>query len=131
MWPATPLPADFSKIPPASPAGVVLAAVAGTPQAREAAIENSIPQTANVRRQGGPTFSPELDGKAQWRDIDGTDLQYVINSETPIIKVPGDGLYALNAGVWFTALALTDEWSVATSVPEAIYDIPPVHRCTT
>ena len=119
------LPADFSKIPPASPAGVVLAAVAGTPQAREAAIENSIPQTANVRRQGGPTFSPELDGKAQWRDIDGTDLQYVINSETPIIKVPGDGLYALNAGVWFTALALTDEWSVATSVPEAIYDIPP------
>ncbi|MCB1846343.1 MAG: hypothetical protein KDI04_02880 [Halieaceae bacterium] len=119
------LPPDFSRIPPSSPAGVVLAAVAGTPQAREAVIENSIPQTANVRRTGGPTFQPELDGAARWRDIEGTDLQYVVNSETPIIQVPGGGLYALNAGVWFTALALTDQWTVATSVPAGIYSIPP------
>jgi hypothetical protein len=119
------LPPDFSRIPPSSPAGVVLAAVAGTPQAREAVIENSIPQTANVRRTDGPTFKPELDGEARWRDIDGTALQYVVNSETPIIQVPGGGLYALNAGVWFTALALTDQWTVATSVPAAIYSIPP------
>ncbi|MCB1729209.1 MAG: hypothetical protein KDI21_01905 [Halieaceae bacterium] len=118
------LPPDFGRIPPSSPAGVVLAAVAGTPQAREAVIENSIPQTANVRRTGGPTFKPELDGTARWRDIEGTELQYVVNSETPIIRVPGDGLYALNAGVWFTALAVTDQWTVATSVPAAIYSIP-------
>jgi hypothetical protein len=119
------LPPDFSRIPPSSPAGVVLAAVAGTPQAREAVIENGIPQTANVRRSGGPTFRPELDGEARWRDIQGTALQYVVNSETPIIQVPGGGLYALDAGVWFTALALTDQWTVATSVPAAIYSIPP------
>jgi hypothetical protein len=59
---------------------VVLAAAAGTPQAREAVIENTIPQTADVRRSGGPVFKPELDGVAQWRDIEGTSLEYVINN---------------------------------------------------
>src|SRR4030095_1053808 len=40
------LPADFAHIPPHSLAGAVLPTVAGTPQAQEAVIENSIPQTA-------------------------------------------------------------------------------------
>jgi hypothetical protein len=119
------LPAAFKGIPPAAPAGVVLAAVAGTPQAQEAVIANSVPQTASVLRQGGPTFKPVLDGTAQWRDISGTPLEYVINSETPIIKVPQAGLYALSAGVWFTAASLQSEWTVATSVPSVIYTIPP------
>ena len=36
------LPADFKRIPPDSKAGVVLASVAGTPQAKEALIANTI-----------------------------------------------------------------------------------------
>ncbi|MCP5130888.1 MAG: hypothetical protein H6985_15050 [Pseudomonadales bacterium] len=122
---STSLPADFKRIPPESPAAVVLAAVAGTPQAREAVIANSIPQTATIPLENGPTFTPEIDGAAQWRVIDGTDLQYVINSETPIIKVSPGTLYALSAGVWFTANALDATWVIATSVPQAIYTIPP------
>jgi len=119
------LPADFKRIPPDSKAGVVLASVAGTPQAKEALIANTIPQTATVKRVGGPAFKPEIDGAPQWRTIQGTSLKYVFNSETPVIQVPDGTLYALNAGVWFTAALIDNPWSIATSVPAVIYTIPP------
>ncbi len=44
------LPADFARIPPDSPKGFVLASVAGTVQAREAVLDNRIPQTAVIDR---------------------------------------------------------------------------------
>ena len=120
------LPADFKRIPPDSKAGVVLASVAGTPQAKEALIANTIPQTASVKRVDGPSFTPVIDGTPKWRDIEGTaGLRYVVNSETPIIKVPDGSLYALNAGVWFTADSVTGPWTIAISVPAVIYTIPP------
>jgi len=119
------LPADFKRIPADTKAGVVLASVAGTPQAKEALIANTIPQTASVKRTGGPGFKPEIDGVPQWRTIKGTPLEYVFNSETPIIQVPDGTLYALNAGVWFTAALIDTPWSIATSVPAVIYTIPP------
>ena len=56
------LPSGFAHIPSASKAGAVLPTVAGTPQAKEAVIENSIPQTATVKRVGGPTLTPSFDG---------------------------------------------------------------------
>ncbi len=92
------LPSDFKRIPAGSQAAVVLASVAGTPQAKEALIANTIPQTATVKRVGGPSFTPVIDGKPQWRAIAGTSLKYVFNSETPIIQVPDGKLYALSAG---------------------------------
>ncbi len=119
------LPADFRLIPPHSPAGAVLAAVAGTPQAREAVIANAIPQTASVARKGGPSFKPELDGSPTIGLLKGTDLEYVVNSETPIIRVDGQTYYALQAGIWFQSPSLDGPWVVATAVPDAIYGIPP------
>jgi hypothetical protein len=119
------LPSDFSRIPPSSPAGVVLACVAGTPQAKEAVIANSVPQTATIPRVGGPSFTAVFDGDPQLRPIEGTPLAYVINSPTPIIRVNSDTYYALRAGVWFTATSLDGPWVVAASVPEVIYTIPP------
>jgi hypothetical protein len=119
------LPPDFSRIPPGSPAGVVLASVAGTPQAREAVIANSIPQTATIPRAGGPSFTPVFDGAPRFKPIAGTPLQYVVNSPTPIIRVDAHTFYALRAGVWFTATSLKGPWVVAVSVPVVIYTIPP------
>ena len=58
------LPADFARIPPMSLAGAVLPAVAGTPQAKVALIENTIPQTASVPLKGGPAFTATFDGAA-------------------------------------------------------------------
>ena len=122
---STTLPADFRKIPLSSAAGIVLASVAGTPQAQEAVIANSIPQTATVPRVNGPAFKPVFDGAPQYRPIAETSLQYVANSPTPIIQVDATLYYALQGGVWFYAISLSGPWHVAPSVPSVIYTIPP------
>ena len=119
------LPADFARIPPASLAGVVLPAVAGTPQAREAAIENSIPQTATVPLRNGPAFTAKFDGAPQFVAIAGTLLSYATNAAVPVIQTAPGAYYALTAGVWFTAAQPAGPWTIATSVPAAIYTIPP------
>ncbi len=127
------LPADFRRIPVDSPAGVVLASVAGTPQAKEALIANSIPQTATVKLVDGPKFTPVIDGAPQFKPIPSTSLTYVVNSATPIIVVSPSLYYALTAGIWFTAPAISGPWAVATSVPAVIYTIPassPLHYVT-
>ncbi|MBK7675495.1 MAG: carbohydrate-binding family V/XII [Candidatus Accumulibacter sp.] len=131
--PANTLPADFGRIPKQAPAGVVLSSIAGTPQAQEALIANSIPQTAVVPLTNGPAFTPVFDGAPQFRPIAATPLQYVVNASVPIIQVDRKAYYAVQAGVWFRAPALTGPWVVATSVPAVIYTIPsnsPLHYVT-
>ena len=130
---ANALPADFGKIPASSPAAVVLVSVAGTPQAQEALIENSIPQTASVKRTNGPAFSATLDGAPVLKQITGTPLNYVVNSPAPIIQVSDESYFALQAGVWFTSTTPSGPWIVATAVPPVIYTIPvssPLHYVT-
>ena len=119
------LPPDFAKIPAQSLAGAVLPTVAGTPQAQEAAIENSIPQTATVPLRNGPKFTPNFNGPPQYAPVPGTALSYVVNSSEPVIQVSPTQYYAVVAGVWFTANQLTGPWGVAATVPPVIYSIPP------
>ncbi|MFO1323704.1 MAG: hypothetical protein U1F15_06540 [Burkholderiales bacterium] len=119
------LPADFAKIPPTSRAGAVLSAVAGTQQAREAVIESMIPQTATIPLANGPQFAAKFDGPPQFVAIPGTTLSYAANAAVPIVQVGAGAYYAAAAGVWFTATSASGPWSIATSVPAAIYAIPP------
>jgi hypothetical protein len=118
------LPADFARIPPTSLAGAVLAAVPGTPQARNAVVEAQTPQTATVPRKGGPAFTAKYDGAPQFVDEPGTELARAVNASTPVIRA-GNAYYAVRAGIWFTAPQPTGPWSVAASVPGSIYAIPP------
>jgi hypothetical protein len=130
--PGTQLPSDFAKIPEPSPSGAVLASVPGTPQAQEAVIANSIPQTATVVRSAA-TFTATYDGPPQWRPITGTPLAYAANAPTPIIRVDGKTYYALYNGVWFVTTAPVGPWAVATAVPAVVYTIPvtsPLHYVT-
>jgi hypothetical protein len=122
--PSNALPPDFARIPLNSPAAVVLAAVAGTPQAQEAVIANSIPQTATVPLANGPSFVPVFDGAPQFQPIEGTPLSNSTNASVPIIQVDANNYYAVSSGVWFTAPAVGGPWRVATSVPAVIYTIP-------
>jgi hypothetical protein len=118
------LPPDFARIPPDNPKGAVLASVAGTPEAREALIANSVPQTASINRNEA-VFSATYDGAPDFVRIAGTSLTYARNSGVPVIEVDSSHYFAVSNGVWFTAAAATGPWTVATEVPPAIYTIPP------
>jgi hypothetical protein len=119
------LPEDFASIPDDSPKENVKASVAGTAQAQEALIANSIPQTAQVKRSEAKLTPPKFDGAPQLAKIEGTTLQYVVNTPTPIIMAGPGAYYAVENGIWFTAGSLAGPWAVATSVPAEIYAIPP------
>lgn len=126
------LPPDFAEIPDDSPKENVKASVPGTPQAREALIAAQIPQTATVYRHKA-TFTPHYDGEPELKPIADTSLMYVVNTPSPVIRVSANSWYAVQDGVWFTASSPSGPWTVAGSVPAAIYAIPPsspVHYVT-
>jgi hypothetical protein len=127
LWayvPAAKLPSDFAEIPTYSPKASVLVSVPGTPQAKEALIANQIPQTATISRSAAKV-DVAYDGVPNIRPIDGTNLQYAVNTTTPVIYVPGGNYYAIQNAVWFQSVNATGPWAVATSVPSVIYAIPP------
>src|SRR4029077_14712046 len=94
------LPQDFSKIPENSPKAGVLASVPGTGPAKEALIANSIPQTATITRSEAH-LKVEYDGDPQFKNIEGTELQYAVNTATPVIQVDDKSYYAVANAVWF------------------------------
>ncbi len=130
--PGTSLPADFKKIAPTDPAANALVAVPGTPQAKEAAIAATIPQTATIARNTQLTV--QYDGGApRFVPIKGTSLSYAENTRTPVIMVDPTRYYALFKGAWFVAGAPAGPWFVTATVPAAIYTIPassPLHYVT-
>jgi hypothetical protein len=126
------LPGDFALIPPDHATAPVLAAVAGTPQARESVIANSVPQVASVTRSAA-SLEITYDGDPSFQPIAGTSLQSAVNSPVPVIRVTENSFYALDNGVWFTASSPFGPWSVASYVPAVVYTIPrssPLHYVT-
>ena len=129
------LPPDFARIPPESPKANVLVSVHGTPQARQAVIANTIPQTAAVKVAEAKVVV-DYDGPPQFKTIEGAkNLEYATNAALPVILVEEPRSYwCVSKGVWFTSPASPlGPWAVATAVPPAIYTIPPsspVHYVT-
>ena len=118
------LPKKFAAIAESSPKAGVLVSVPGTAPAKEALIANSIPQTATITRNEAH-LEVKYDGDPQFKNIEGTDLQYAANTATPVIQVNDKNYYAVENAVWFVGAAPVGPWAVATSVPAAIYSIPP------
>jgi hypothetical protein len=130
--PSNTLPPDFKKIPPDSPKSNVLLSVAGTPQAQEAVISSTIPQTATIYLDKAK-LDLEYVGAPSFVAIPGTSLFYAANTATPVIMVNPKSYYACQGGVWFAASTATGPWAVATTVPASIYTIPascPIHYVT-
>jgi len=121
--PGDQLPGDFTRIPPESPKGHVLASIPGTEQAREAAIANQIPQTATVQRSQAK-LDVKYDGQPQFQPIEGTGMEYAINTSAEVIHAAGR-YYAVQHGVWFVADSALGPWAVADMIPAEIYTIPP------
>ncbi len=129
------LPSDFAKIPPDSSKHNVEASVPGTPEAHEAVIANSIPQTAAVNRNSAQLQVDYVPDTAQpkFDPIADTPLQYAVNTSVPVIQVDPKTYFACQNGIWFDATSPVGPWVVATSVPSIIYTIPvscPIHYVT-
>jgi hypothetical protein len=118
------LAAKFASIPENHPKAGVLVSIPGTGPAKEALIANAIPQTATITRNQAQLIV-QYDGDPQFKIIEGTDLQYAVNTATPVIEVDDKNYYAVENAVWFVGSAPVGPWTVATSVSAAIYEIPP------
>lgn len=119
------LPADFAKIPPGSPKDNVLASVAGTDAAKDAVMDAEIPQTAKVDRNT-TTTNVTYDGRPKFTDIDGTNLQYAVNTSSTVLRNGGDGrFYVVDNGVWFVSDNATGPFVVSTVRPVDVDLIPP------
>ena len=121
---ATPdLPSAFDDIPEDSDWGHVLSSVPGTIQAKEAAIQTMIPQTAQLSRD---TEAPKVTytGDPKFKKIEGSEVSYATNSQYDVIHYD-DRYYLCYQGAWFWSAYPTYGWAVATSIPPPIYAIPP------
>ncbi len=126
------LPEDFRRISLEHPRSRVLASVPGTQQAAEAVLLAQVPQIARVNRE--QIKAPEViyQGEPQYENIGSTQLQRAVNTDKDIIKV-GDAYYMCFQGIWFMSGSPTGPWTIASSVPKEIYNIPassPSHSVT-
>lgn len=121
--PADRLPAEFSKIPEGSAKDGALAHIAGTPAAREAVRDASIPQTAQVDRSSA-SLSVTYDGDPQFQRIAGTQVDYALNSSVTVLRIQGQ-YHALDQAVWFNGPTPNGPWTVSTEVPAEVNTIPP------
>ncbi len=117
------LPAGFANVPEGSPKDGILAHVSGTAAAREAVRDASIPQTAQVdRRTASVTVS--YDGSPEFRQIAGTNVYSAENASTTVLRI--DGVYHVcDNAVWYEGGNPDGPWTVSTSVPSQVNDIPP------
>ena len=117
------LPASFRQVPLDSPKGNILASVAGTDQAEDAIADSEIPQTSAIQRsdQG---FEVTYDGDPEFVPIEGTDLQYAVNTDAEVILADGR-YYACDQGVWYISDDPEGPWSVSDTRPLGVDDIPP------
>jgi hypothetical protein len=117
------LPPDFAMIPDSDPAAYVKASVPGTREAKDAVLLASIPSTTSV--QIAPvTEVVTYSGAPQFVVISGTTVQYAVNTPNQVFLVSG-AYYWCNGGVWLVATTPNGPWTYCTTVPAAIYTIPP------
>jgi hypothetical protein len=117
------LPADFAKIPQESDMGHLLLSVPGTQAAKEAVLDQQIPQTSAIDRNAAP-LTVDYDGQPKFELIEGTSLQYAVNTSYQVIK-DGNKYYLCYEGVWYVATGPYGNYLVADSVPAEIAQIPP------
>jgi len=116
------VPAEFANIPTLSDMSQVLASVPGTQEAQEAVLENQIPQTAEIDRKTA-TVEVKYDGDPEF-EMCSDKVAYALNTDKSVLLVDGT-YYCCDQAIWFVSSGPAGPWQVATSVPEAIQDIPP------
>jgi len=115
------LPESFAAIPTDSEMSHLRTWVAGTEEAEEALLDAQVPQTAAIKRDS--TIEVTWDGDPEFKKIENTELAYGVNTPAQVLMYESR-YYSVDQGVWYTANAPKGPWSVATDVPDAIYQQP-------
>jgi uncharacterized membrane protein YgcG len=131
---ATPeLPSDFAKIPQGTPASRVLVSVPGTEEAEDAIMIAQIPTTIDVPKDAASQVNVTYSGNPSFAPIQGTTMEYAVNTADKVIKLTDSQYYLCYQGIWFSSSAPTGPWTVSLLVPQVIYTIPassPVYNVT-
>jgi hypothetical protein len=117
------LPPDFALISPDGPEGKVLVAVPGTAQAELAVQQAQVPRQATLKKSIAQV-KVVYAGAPQFKPIPGTSLTYAVNTSFEVIGVEGR-FYVCYQGAWFVGTTPNGPWTLAETVPAAIYTIPP------
>lgn len=120
------LPADFARIPDSDPAAFVKASVPGTIEAKDAVLLASVPTTTVVNVADPAPVEISYSGEPKFQPIASTTVQYAVNSPSPVFLV-NNSYYSCIEGAWFCSGSANGPWTYCTSVPAAIYTIPPTH----
>ena len=117
------IPEGFSSIPADSDMGSVLSSIAGTQEAKEALLENHIPQTAEVDRTEAK-LEVSYDGEPKFEKVGETNMKYAVNTDKSVLQI--DNLYyCCDNAIWFESDSPKGPWVVSTEVPESVQEIPP------
>ena len=117
------LPLDFAQIPDSDPAAFVKASVPGTREAKDAVLLASVPSTTTVE-MAPVTETVSYSGAPQFVAIPSTTVQYAVNTPSQVFLVTGK-YYWCSGGAWLVAANPSGPWTYCTTVPAAIYTIPP------
>jgi hypothetical protein len=117
------LPEDFSKIPETSDMGDVRASIPGTPEAQDALLEQSIPQTATVDRKTAKV-EVQWDGDPKFDKIEGTDVSVAKNTDKTVLLIDNK-YYCVDDAIWFVSDKPTGPWVVSDVRPDEVDQIPP------
>lgn len=121
--PGDQLPEDFRNLPKDFPKQGVLASIPGTEEAADAAMDAEIPQTTVINKKTAK-FNPTYDGAPDFKKVEGTSMQYAVNTPNQITKI-GDKYYAVDQGVWYVADKPEGPYQVSDIRPKEIDDMPP------
>jgi len=117
------VPEVFTEIPAESDMGSVRSSISGTVEAKEAILENQIPQTAEVDRKEAK-LEVSYDGKPKFESIEETKMKYAINTDKSVLLID-NRYYCCDNAIWFESDSPSGPWVVSTFVPESVQEIPP------
>ncbi len=117
------VPKEFSAIPEKSAMATVRVSVPGTPEAHDALLEQSIPQTATVDRKT-TTVEVKFDGEPEFQNVEGTEVAYAVNSDKTVLRIEKK-FYCVDDGIWFISRNATGPWAVSDVRPDEVDKLPP------
>jgi hypothetical protein len=123
------LPEDFKNIPTESDVASVRASIPDTPEARDALLEQTIPQTAEVVRSEAKV-EVKFDGDPKFKNIPNTEVAYAENSDKTVLKIHQE-FYVVDNGIWFVSNYPKGPYEVSDKRPPEVDAIPadePVHN---